>query len=57
MKEEILLDRSCQSVSFSTQSQNVTVKSYPIYKKDENVCFILDLFGSYLSKMNQTWSN
>ena len=28
-----------------------------IYKKDKNGCFILDFFGSDLSKMDQTWSN
>ena len=38
----------------SHQSKNVTIKSCHIYKKDNNDCFILDLFGSDLSKLDQT---
>ena len=41
----------------SRQSKNVTIKSRHIYKKHKNGCFILDFFGSDLSKMDQTWSN
>ena len=33
------------------------IKNGHIYKKDKNGCFIFDLFGSDLSKMDQTWSN
>ena len=35
------------------QSKNVTVKSCHICKKDKDGCFILDFFGSDLSKMDQ----
>jgi hypothetical protein len=41
----------------SHQSKNVTIKSCHIYKKDNNGCFILDFFGSDLSKVDQSWSN
>ena len=41
----------------SVWSQNDAIKSCHIYKKDKNGCFILDFFGSDLSKMDQTWSN
>ena len=43
--------------SMSVWSQNDAIKSCSIYKKDKNGCFILDFFGSDLSKMDQTWSN
>ena len=43
--------------SMSVWSQNDAIKSCHIYKKDKNDCFILDFFGSDLSKMDQTWSN
>ena len=43
--------------SISVWSQNDAIKSCHIYKKDKNGCFILDFFGSDLSKMDQTWSN
>ena len=41
----------------SHKSKKVSLKSFHIYKKDKNVCLILDFFGFYLSKMDQTWSN
>ena len=41
----------------SHQSKNVTIKSCHIYKKDNIGFFILDSFGSDLSKIDQTWSN
>ena len=31
--------------------------SFHIYSKDKSGCFILDFFGSDLSKMDQTWLN
>ena len=43
--------------SISVWSQNDAIKSCNIYKKDKNGYFILDFFGSDLSKMDQTWSN
>ena len=43
--------------SMSVWPQNNAIKSCHIYKKDKNGCFILDFFGSDLSKIDQTWSN
>jgi hypothetical protein len=43
--------------SISVWSQNDAIESCHIYKKDKNGCFILDFFGSDLSKMDQTGSN
>ena len=41
----------------SHKSKSVSIKSFHIYKKNKNACFIFDFFGSDLSKMDQTWSN
>ena len=41
----------------SHKSNNVSIESFYIYKKDKNVCLILDFVGSDLYKMDQTWSN
>jgi hypothetical protein len=49
----IKLDQTCTNW-ISHQSKNVTVKSCHIYKKDKKGCFVFDLFGSDLSKMDQT---
>ena len=38
-------------------SKNVSIKCCHIFKKNENGHFILDFYGSDLSKMDQTWSN
>ena len=56
----IFLDQICpkwiklDQIGFPHRSKNVTIKSCHIYKKDKNGCFILDFFGSDLSKMDQT---
>ena len=49
----IKIDQTCSNW-ISHQSKNVSIKSCHIYKKDKNGCFILDFFGSDLSKMDQT---
>ena len=41
----------------SHKSKSVSIKSFHIYKKNKNACFIFDFFGSDLSKMDQTWLN
>ena len=41
-------------IGFPHQSENVTMKSCHIYRKDKNGCFVFDFFGSDLSKMDQT---
>ena len=38
-------------------SENVSIKSCHIFKKNKNGRFIFESIGSDLSKMDQTWSN
>jgi hypothetical protein len=59
----IFLDQICpkwikhDQIGFPHQSKNVSIISCHIFKKDKNGHFILDFFGSDLSKMDQTRSN
>ena len=56
----IFLDKICPNliklnqIGFPHQSKNVTIKSCHIYRKNKNGCFVLDFFGSDLSKLDQT---
>ena len=55
----IFLDQICpkwiklDQIGFPHQSKNVTIKSC-IYREDKNGCFVFDLFGLNLSKMDKT---
>ena len=44
-------------IGFPHQSEDVTMKSCHIYRKEKNGCFVFDFFGSDMSKMDQTGSN
>ena len=56
----IFLDQICpkwiklDQIGFPHQSKNVTIKSCHIFKKNKNVRFIFEFFGSDLSEMDQT---
>ena len=56
----IFFDQICPNwikldqIGFTHQSKNFTIKSCQIYIKDKNGCFVIDLFGSDLSKLDQT---
>ena len=56
----IFLDQICpkwiklDQIGFSHQSENVTIKSCHIYRKDNHGFFVFDFVGSDLSKMDQT---
>ena len=44
-------------IGFPHQSEDVTMKSCHIYRKEKNGCYVFDFFGSDMSKMDQTGSN
>ena len=54
----IFFDQICpkwiklDQIGFPYQSKNITIKSYHIYRKDENGCFVFYFFGSDLSKID-----
>ena len=56
----IFLDQICpkwiklDQTGFPHKSKNVTIKSCHIYIRDKNGGFVIDFFGSDLSKMDQT---
>ena len=52
----VKLDKKLDQIGFLRQSKNVPIKNCHIYRKDKNGCFVFDIFGSDLSKMDQTWS-
>ena len=44
-------------IGFPHQSEDVTMKSCHIYRKEKNGCYVFDFFGSDMSKMDQTGLN